>query len=258
MKILVCNPAHYGIEYEINPWMRVANQSNKDLALRQWVNLVLILQDMCDVVEMPGQPHLPDLVFTANAGVVANGIAVLANFKYPQRQPEKAHYKKWFEDNGFRCLELDNDTYFEGAGDCLANNDDLYFGHGFRSDRKVYEHPLWVQFRRKAYTLKLIDPYFYHLDTCFCPLKDNYALIYPAAFEDAKIEGLKLLPVPKEEAAHFACNAVCVDDKVVIPSGCPETAKMLKDVGFKVRDTDMSEFIKAGGACKCLTLRLDQ
>ena len=36
-----------------------------------------------------------------------------------------------------------------------------------------------------------------------------------------------------------------------------ETANMLEAAGFKVHDTDVSEFIKAGGACKCLTLRID-
>lgn len=250
----MCNPAHYGIEYEINPWMRVENKVDRDLAIRQWSDLVDILKGISvEIFEMSGEPHLPDIVFTANAGVVFDANVLLSNFKYPERQPEKAIYKRWFEAIGFRCLELPADTYFEGAGDCLANNKHFYLGYGFRSDQKVCE---WW---KGAFTsLKLIDPYFYHLDTCFCPLKNDYALIYPQAFEDSNIEALKLLPVPKSEAMHFACNAICVGNNVVIPSGCPTTAKMLKDVGFKVYDTDMSEFIKAGGACKCLTLRLDQ
>ena len=29
--------------------------------------------------------------------------------------------------------------------------------------------------------LKLADPRFYHLDTCFCPLANGYTLYFPAA-----------------------------------------------------------------------------
>lgn len=256
-RILMCEPTHYGIEYEINPWMSVMNQADRTLAIRQWQSLVNILNNIgVDVDVMLGEPKLPDIVFTANAGVKVGDSVILANFKYPERQPERAIYSNWFVENGFTVVHLP-ELSFEGAGDCLANGNTLYFGHGFRSDEKVYNHPLWESLGVTCKLLRLVDPYFYHLDTCFCPLARDYALIYPDAFEKVDLPELKLLVVPKDEAAHFACNAVCVDDNVVIPSGCPETAKMLEAADFTVYDTEMTEFIKAGGACKCLTLRID-
>ena len=32
--------------------------------------------------------------------------------------------------------------------------------------------------------LELIDPYYYHLDTCFCPLAPGEAIYFPGAFDD--------------------------------------------------------------------------
>ena len=34
--LLMCPPDYFGIEYEINPWMRLSNQSNPDRARAQW------------------------------------------------------------------------------------------------------------------------------------------------------------------------------------------------------------------------------
>jgi len=284
--ILVCNPQHYSIDYEINPWMSIRNPADRDLAISQWHGLIALLKRIeVNVVEMQGQPGLPDMVFTANAGLVfQNKKVVLSNFKYPQRRPERKFYKEWFEANGYEIIEtFTPEFHFEGAGDALFReqsneqhfDNKLYFGYGFRSDYDAVTHKHWGDiWREHTQYLQLIDPYFYHLDTCFCPLKDNFALIWPGAFREDTIDsiecwqsafkdydgggsGLELLKVPEEDARKFACNAVAIGNKVIIPSGCDTTKRLLLSVGFEVFDTDMSEFIKAGGACKCLTLRLE-
>lgn len=71
-RLLVCPPDYFGIEYEINPWMRRSNTVNRDQAVRQWHGLMQVLeQDVGAVLErMSPVPGLPDLVFTANAGIV--------------------------------------------------------------------------------------------------------------------------------------------------------------------------------------------
>ena len=42
---LMCPPDHYGISYEINPWMDRMNQPDLDLAREQWYNLVSNLRE---------------------------------------------------------------------------------------------------------------------------------------------------------------------------------------------------------------------
>lgn len=271
-KILVCDPTYYGIEYSINPWMSVQNQADRELAIRQWNGLVELLNEIgANVAIMPGQPGLPDMVFTANAGLVFRdqNRVVLSNFKHPERQPEKKHYEAWFNANGFQTMEISSGL-FEGAGDALfkeqsSKNDfenKLYLGYGFRSGDDCVSHPDWgLIWNEKTQYIKLIDPYFYHLDTCFCPLKDDYALIWPGAFDKDTVSALEtdleLLKVPEEDARKFACNAIAIGNRVIIPANCEATKNLLIGAGFEVFDTDMSEFIKSGGACKCLTLRLE-
>ena len=61
----------------------------------------------------------------------------------------------------------------------------------------------------------------------------------------------------EDEAAQFACNAVVVGETVILGSGCPRLRQQLDAVGFATHETPLSEFVKAGGSAKCLTLRLD-
>ncbi|KAF5406741.1 MAG: hypothetical protein Udaeo2_31890 [Candidatus Udaeobacter sp.] len=67
-ELLLCPPDYYGIEYEINPWMNRARAGQ--LCQKQWKQLHARLSDLdCEVHLISPQPGLPDMVFTANAGL---------------------------------------------------------------------------------------------------------------------------------------------------------------------------------------------
>lgn len=112
----------------------------------------------------------------------------------------------------------------------------------------------------KVYGLPLINPRFYHIDTCFCPLNERLAFFYPGAFDPATRHNLgnelELLPVSEEDATRFACNAVVVGDTVIMNQGSEQTARDLERVGFRTVFVNMSELIKGGGSAKCCTLEL--
>lgn len=254
----MCDPHFYKVSYQINPWMKIENQPSNSLAIEQWNKLVELLHELGAQVEiMQGAPHVPDLVFTANAALMHKQKAYLAHFFYPERQSETEIYRKWFQENGFEIINIEN---FEGAGDALFswNNDkNLWAGYGFRSSQDSLKNFL----ESNIHSLELINPYFYHLDTCFCPLENEYNLVHLPAFSKDSIEKIKqtkYINVCEEDAKKFACNAICLGKKIIMPSGCEKTYKELEKLGFEVWHTDMSEFILAGGACKCLTLRLDE
>jgi N-dimethylarginine dimethylaminohydrolase len=67
-----------------------------------------------------------------------------------------------------------------------------------------------------------------------------------------------LLEVPPEEAMHFCCNGVVCGKEIVVPRGCPKLGEDLQHRGYTPHPLAMAEFIKAGGACKCLTLFLER
>src|SRR6516162_7064024 len=97
-RILMCPPDYYGIEYEINPWMSRARGSTPERAQAQWRRLHETLVGTGAVVElMKPQPGLPDLVFTANAGLVFGERFFSSQFRHEVRAPESPHFDAWFE-----------------------------------------------------------------------------------------------------------------------------------------------------------------
>lgn len=259
--ILMCPPDFYGIEYEINPWMSRSVPSDAAQASEQWQALHDQLVGLgVDVRLMAPVKGLPDLVFTANAGLVWNDTVFLASFRHSARQGETPVDDDWFQSNGFQTIALPPTMNFEGAGDALFCGDTLFGGYLVRSDATAMQ---WLGARMNCRTipLQLVDEHFYHLDTCFCPLDAETALYYPPAFDDYARRALSLIPnlipVRPEEAARFACNAVVVGKNVVMNVGCPGLEADLIQHGFTPHSTPLDEFLKAGGSAKCLTLRLD-
>lgn len=260
--ILMCPPEHYGIEYEINPWMSRSRQADRPLAEQQWKQLVEILTQLDATISLlDPQPGLPDLVFTANAALIYKRRAILSHFRHPQRQGEEPLCAAWFEQHGFAVERLPEGRYFEGAGDALYCGDTLIAGYRIRSD-VLSHHFVGELTQSRDVPLELIDEHYYHLDTCFCPLAPGVAIWYPGAFDDYGRKALtelvpELIEVAAEEAHSFACNAVVVGKHVVTNTGCPNLHRDLVSRGYTPIETPLSEFVKAGGSAKCLTLRLD-
>lgn len=261
----MCRPEFYGVEYEINPWMDVSKKVNHSLAVTQWEALYKTILDCNAKVELVKPvAGLPDMVFTANAGLLYNNKIILSHFKHKERQGETFYFKNWFTQHGYETvadpLSDPSIPYFEGAGDALLAGDKLFAGFGFRTLKNFYEK-IPVFNSGKLIYCELVNPYFYHIDTCFCPLNENQAIWFPNAFSEAsqKVmqENIELFPVVEDEAKRFACNSVVIDQHIILPSGCPQLTATLEEIGFTVHACDMDEYLKAGGACKCLTMRLD-
>jgi len=264
-RLLVCPPDYFSIDYEINPWMRLSNTVNPERARRQWHRLMDELEGTIGVSleRMTPVSGLPDMVFTANAGAGHGRRIVPSRFRHPERQREERYFEQWFAEQGYEVTLLQEGLYFEGAGDLLGFPDLWVGGYRQRSDIRAYTR-LGEIFQREIIPVELIDPRFYHLDTCFCPLSGGDLLYYPPAFDPYaqtviadRIPKKRLLIVPEADALRFACNAVCVDRHVVLPDGCPDTMTRLAERGYQPHPVELTEFMKAGGSAKCLTLALD-
>jgi len=263
-KILMCPPDYFSISYAINPWMKVGENSDPEKAKKQWETLKETIEQLGAKVEaMPAQPGLPDIVFTANAALVYKNNAVISRFKFKERIPEEKFYAEWFEDSGYNVTYLPIGMSFEGAGDALFLNDTLFSGYVPRTD--IHSHTLISKLLKiRVLSLELRDSRFYHLDTCFCPLTDGYLLYYPDAFDDYgnkvienNVSENKRIKVSEEEACMFSCNAVNVDKSIIMNKTTSRLRKEIENKGFTLYEVDMSEFLKSGGSCKCLTLKLD-
>ncbi|MFC5473330.1 dimethylarginine dimethylaminohydrolase family protein [Paraherbaspirillum soli] len=264
---LMCPPDHFEVSYVINPWMagNIA-QGNHSIAMRQWLALVEAIAKVADVKLMPAMPGVPDLVFTANAGVVLGNKVVLSRFRHVERQAEEVYFDAAFKEQGFEVLTVPPELPFEGAGDALMDRTEnlLWFGHGHRSDAACaaqLEELLDIEVQ----PLKLVDERFYHLDTCFCPLAGGYLMYFPEAFDAAsqakiaaRVPADKRIVVGSEDALHFACNTVNSGRHIFLNQASDALVTELQARGFVVHQTPLTEFLKAGGAAKCLTLKLNE
>lgn len=262
-RLLLCPPDHYGIRYEINPWMSRKVDAVQPLAVAQWQQLVDTLKELeCQIELIHPQPDWPDMVFTANGGLVIGDRFIRANVRHVERAGEAPWFEQWFRELGLHVITLPSNLVFEGEGDALFCGDTLFCAHPFRTDQAAHL-ALSELLGCRIISLKLVDARFYHLDTCFCPLSDGALVWYPPAFDPASRDLIDAnmvdrIEVTAEEAASFACNAIVVGEHVVIPEGCPRLSAGLHDRGLTTHSVPMTEFIKSGGACKCLVLQLPQ
>ncbi len=268
--ILMCEPTEYNIQYEINPWMQGnVGLVDEQLATRQWNDLANIIAKHAAIKLVKPQPNLPDMVFTANASFVfydgSKWHSIMSKFRNEQRTGEEPFFIDWFNRNGFLSYFPPDELTFEGAGDCLMSDYiTAWVGFGFRSTyaaAQYISHTLDT-FNIRTRSLRLTDDRFYHLDTCFCPLSDGYVLYFPDAFEQASVSNIKshfgnrAIAVDELDALMFACNAVNIDNYIIVNKMSTNLKKVLNDRGFDVIETGLSEFMKSGGSAKCLTLKI--
>lgn len=274
-QLLMSPPDHFEVAYSINPWMDPAQWSQDAPRLARdaaegWAALRETYEGLgARVVVKPPAEGWPDLVFTANCAVVLDGKAILARYLKSERAGEEAHGQRMFSvlksrgDVDTVCRTPEG-VYFEGAGDAIydAGRALMWMGYGQRSCRSAH-HTVEQVFGIPTVSLELVDPRFYHLDTCFCLLAGGEIVWHPAAFSDESarrvraIAGRGLIEAPLEDAEHLGVNSVCIGSDVVM-CHCSDTLRArLEALGYRVHVVPLGAFNRSGGAAYCLTLRLD-
>ena len=165
---------------------------------------------------------------------------------------------RWFENHGFEIATLPPGVHYEGNGDSLIWRGMLLGGYGIRSDREAYPYLADI-LGIETVPLQLLDP-FYHLDLALCPIDNDTLAYFPGAFsEEAQATLRKLAPrlvaFDYFEVMAFAGNTKVVGDTAVANGNAyPKFGEALTGLGMRVIHVDTSEFNKAGGGAKCLTL----
>ncbi len=273
---LLVEPSHYDVSYSINPWMRpcvwsqdpAGHRAEAGLAFRA---LEAALRGAGARVEIAdGVQGLPDMVFPANGGIVLDGRALVAKFRFPQRQGEEAAFHRVFGQLKARgliteVLTLPEGCFQEGAGDCIWDRTRglAWTGYGPRSSPQGPDAIRDV-FGIDLHRLELATERFYHLDTCFCVLPGGEVLFYPGAFSsqgNALIRDVVapelLIEASDEDAARFCVNAVALDRRIVMATPADRLTGVLRERGYAVSSVALDPFILSGGGAYCMTLRLD-
>ena len=190
-------PDHFRVDYEINPFMDLADQPDPALAREQWHDLVAAIGAAGGEVEVLAQrPDAPDMVYAMNLGLAVErrgrivtssaGHVVLSHMRYPERRMETPSAATWFAGRGFTTSYVGRDgvgAHFE-AGDAFACGDALVVGYGPRTEELGLKH-LATDLGVRVRGLRITHPGMYHMDLAFCPLDERRAMVCPAAFDEA-------------------------------------------------------------------------
>ncbi len=276
-RVLMCSPDYFDIVDVKNVHMQ-GHIGNTDKAQvnAQWQSLkdaydALLANKVLDEVSViPGAKDCEDMVFCANQTLPwkmedGSEVVVMSRMRHESRQREVPYFEEFFKNKGFKPLHFNNVKMFEGMGDVIPHPGKrlLYGGYGHRTTAEAYDE-LATMLQTPVVALELINPKFYHLDTCFVPLsKDSVMLCKEAFTEDglAMIRQLftKVYYIPEYEAEkYFSLNAHAFDahgtKTAILQKGSAITVDVLKQEGYNVVEIETGEFMKSGGSVFCMKM----
>ncbi len=270
-RVLMAEPTFYDVANVENPHMEEnIGRVDRFAARRQWRDLLRHYQRLgVQVTVVPGQPLLPDLVFTANQvlpvppGLMGEGAGGIRSImKSAHREPEVAHIVSALEAQGLIIESLNpyEVARFEGTGDGIWHPGRalLYGGVGDRSCEEAWLR-VGAMTGAPVALLKLVDPRFYHLDTCLSVIDERTAVIVPHAFDlDAlgilRTQFERLLEVSVDDAMKMFCNGHSPDGRHYIVQPGAEAADDLRALGVEVVEVETGEFLRSGGSVFCMKL----
>ena len=70
------------------------------------------------------------------------------------------------------------------------------------------------------------------------------------------VKFINLIPIHEDDANQLACNGVVINDSVIFPSENIKIIETVAQLGCNIEISNVSEFMKSGGACQCLVITL--
>lgn len=276
-RVLMCSPDYFDIVDVKNVHMQGnIGKTDKELVNSQWQSLKAVYEQLkgegvlAEVSVLPGAPGCEDMVFCANQTFPwkmedGEDVVVMSRMRHESRQREVPHFEAFFKTKGFRPLHFEQAKMFEGMGDVIPHTAKrlLYGGYGHRTTAEAYEE-LAQMLQTPVVALELVNPKFYHLDTCFVPLSADSVMLCREAFTArglAMVQSLfkKVYYIPEDEAEqYFSLNAHAFvahgARNAILQQGSTDTVAALKQEGYTIHEIDTSEFMKSGGSVFCMKM----
>jgi dimethylargininase len=207
-----------------------------------------------EVIRLPGLPDHPDAVFVEDTALLLDGHAVILRPGAASRTAETDSTAVGLADH----FELHRVTEgFVDGGDVLQIGKKLYVGLSTRTDaagvRMLREIARGFgydveQARSEACLHLKSGASLAGPDSSGTPI-----LLYnPACIDPSQFAGVERIAV--DPAEEHAANIVRAGDYLILPSGNPKAASMLRSRGFDVIEVDVSELQKAEAGVTCMSL----
>jgi N-dimethylarginine dimethylaminohydrolase len=264
-RFLLCPPDFYDAHYLFNPHMRYTERVSFWKARRQWRRLVRTLEAAGAELEfLEPEPVTTALPFTADGAFCYEpGRALVLKNDGVRGDVEPIVFTRRLSELGYVVettpprYRLDGGNLLRvDAGTVLAGLKPGATGLGERYLAKLLARTTGA----RVVGVPLVDPAFLHLDMAIGVLGGGRYLVYRDALGGGELpeplRSAEVVEVDRADALRFACNAVVIGDVVVTGPVSTGLERRLGRLGLHVERVDLSEFYKAGGGAKCLTLPL--
>ena len=228
-----------------------ANDDAREALNAQWEAMVAAFESHGWGTEAIAEAaHEQQSVFVGDAALVIGEQVVLARPKQDARRAELADVREVLVGAGAVLEELEAPAFFDPA-DVLVSDTTVYVGVGGATNASAVR-----QLRR------LVTPRGYrvvsvpvvsgmHLSEVASVLPDGAVLVWPAAIALPETLG-GFIPVPEARGAA----TVAFDEYTIgVSAAAPETAELIRGLGYDVVELEISEFEAAGGSLPRLSLR---
>ncbi len=221
-----------------------------DLADAQWEAYVEALRaEGFTPVDVPLADELPDSVFIEDALVMIGGTAVVTRPGADSRMPEIDAAEHTARELGLRIERIVEPGTLDG-GDVLAIGDVLYVGRGGRTNAEGIRQLRAIARGHGRDVVAVPVTKALHLKSAVTALPDGTVIGHPSLIDDMSM-WRAFLPVPEAEGGHVV---VLSDDAVLMSASAPQSAELIRSLGYRVVTVDISEFEKLEGCVTCLSV----
>ena len=223
-----------------------------DLADTQWDAYVAAFTDHgWSTQEVPYAERLADSVFVEDAVVVIGGLAVIARSGSEERRGETDGVEEVLGARRYPIERIMSPGTLDG-GDVLVVGSTVYVGRSSRTNAEGIAQLRALLSARGFDVVAVPVTRALHLKSTVTALPDGTVIGHEDLVDEPRLF-TRFLPVPEKEGVAV----VALDDETLLMSeAAPETAELLRELGYDVVTVGISEFEKLEGCVTCLSVRL--
>lgn len=228
-------------------------QPDYELALKQHDAYIEALESCgLSVTVMDADEDYPDGMFVEDVALVMPGLAVVTRPGADARRGETISMGKQLG-HFFDQIEIIEAPGTVDAGDIMMVGKHFYIGLSERTNVAGSEQMIG-HLHKHGYdgsTVTISEGL--HFKSSVSYLENNNIVVTGELVEKSELADFNPLVISTDNA--YSANSVWVNNRVLVPSGFPETSQAIAAMDYEVIELDVSEFQKLDGGLSCLSLR---
>ncbi|MCP5381426.1 MAG: N(G),N(G)-dimethylarginine dimethylaminohydrolase [Kordiimonadaceae bacterium] len=224
-----------------------------DKALLQHADYINALNECgLDVKILEALDDYPDSCFVEDVALMTPNCAIITRPGAPSRRGEVEFIKEAVFQFYKKVEEIKGPGLLE-AGDIMMVGNHYYIGLSNRTNQEGANQLIAIleKYGMSGSVVEMSE--MLHLKTGLGYLENNILLACGEFIRKPEFQSFNMIKINEKQS--YSANSVWINGTVLVPKGFPETVKLIKEAGYKIREVDVSEFRKLDGGLSCLSLR---